>query len=97
VEKVDKTRTADSQGDLFDSLDQAVALGHGQRVLRRHMTAGDWLTHLGHIADNVVRVNASSAKENRRYSALSPYLSEGLVTERAEKAWREANPGQVLP
>ncbi len=83
--------------DLTDASDgQAIAIGDGQRISRRNMTNGHWSAHLAHGGENAAGVNASAARENRRYVALSPYLATGLDTEQAMKAWQAANPGQVL-
>lgn len=95
--RVDKDRTAAApQASLFDMLDQAVPINGGQRLSRRAMRLPDWLAHLGHIAENVGRVNGSAAKENLRFSALAPYLTADATTEDAAKAWQEAHPGEVL-
>lgn len=98
VRKVDKDRTNNRpDATLFDSLDQAVPVAGGMRVARRAMRMLDWTAHLEHVADNAARVNHSAAKENRRFSALAPYLSNGASTEDAIKAWQEAHPGELLP
>ena len=97
VARVDKERSAnDAQGSLFDSLDQSVPIADGQRIARRQMTLSHWTEHLAHIAENVSRVNNSAARENRRFSALAPFLSQGLSTEMAVKSWQEQYPDAVL-
>jgi hypothetical protein len=98
VDSVDKSRTMPPQSDsLFDSLDQSVPVAPKQRLLRRQMRLPDWTAHLGYVSENAARVNASAARENRRFTALAPFLAEGVPTDEAVKAWQEANPGQVLP
>lgn len=97
LSRIDKDRTAnDSQAALFDVLDQAVSVGPGARVARRGMRFADWTQHLSHVGENASRVNASAARENRRFTALAPFLATGLDTEQAMKAWQAANPGQEL-
>lgn len=98
IQAVDKQRTtAPPQASLFDVLDQAVAVSDGQRVARRNMTALDWSAHLGHVAENAARINASAARENQRFAALAPYLRGDVTTEQALKAWQQDNPGRDLP
>lgn len=98
VKQVDKQRTAsDAQSSLFDLLDQAVPVGEGMRLARRDMRLDDWTAHLTHVAENVGRVNASAAKENGRFTALSSFLAAGLSTGDAIKAWQDAHPGELLP
>jgi hypothetical protein len=98
VDSVDKTRTMPPQSEsLFDSLDQAVPVAPKQRLLRRQMLLADWTAHLGYVSENAARVNASAARENRRFTALAPFLAEGVSTDAAVKAWQEAHPGEVLP
>lgn len=98
VQAVDAQRTkAEPQASLFDLLDQAVAVGNGQRLARRNMTALDWSAHLQHVAENAARVNASAARENQRFAELAPYLTNDATTEQAIKAWQQANPGRDLP
>lgn len=97
VERIDTSRTMPPQSDsLFDSLDQSVPVAPKRRLLRRHMRLGDWTAHLGYVGENAARVNASAAKENRRFTALAPFLAEGVSTDEANKAWQEAHPGEVL-
>lgn len=98
VNSVDASRrVAPPQADLFDSMDQPVAVGGGRRIVRRSMGVKDWIDHLAYIGDNVARVNAAAAKENSRFSALAAYLADGMDTEAAAAAWAEANPGELLP
>lgn len=98
VDSVDKSRRIlPPQAALFDSMDQPVAVGGGKRIARRAMEMVDWTEHLAHVGDNVSRVNAASAKENARFSALATYLGTGMDTEAAAAAWSAANPGAVLP
>lgn len=95
--RVDKDRTAAApQSSLFDMLDQAVPIDAGRRLSRRAMRLPDWIAHLGHVADNAARVNGSAARENRRFTALAPFLVGETTTEAAMKAWQEAHPGEVL-
>lgn len=98
VERVDKSRTAidAAQGSLLEALDQPIALDEGERLSRRRMTAQDWTTHLGHVASNAARVNASAARENARFAALAPYLTGDTTTEQAIAAWQVDNPGEEL-
>lgn len=98
VLRVDESRTApEPQATLLDSMAQPVAVADRQRIVRRSMTAADWAAHLGHVADNAARVNASAAKENKRFSALAAYLTGDTTTEAAFAEWQAANPGAELP
>lgn len=98
VEYVDRQRTKPTeQPTLLGDLDAAVVVGESTRRSRRHMDNGDWVRHLTYIADNAARVNARAAKENKRYAALAPYLTQGLDTEGALRAWQVDHPEEVLP
>lgn len=95
---IDKQRTKpNEQAALFDDLDSAIAVGESARRARRRMNNGDWVRHLTYIADNAARVNARAARESRRYSALAPYLMQGVDTEAALIAWQADHPEEVLP
>lgn len=93
----ERRKKADTQATLPTLMDQSIALGGGTRIARKAMKLGDWATHLQHVSINASQVNASAARENARFSALAPYLGDGLTTEAAAQAWQTANPDSVLP
>jgi hypothetical protein len=88
---------ASEQHTLGDDLDAAIAIGDSTRRVRRRMDMTDWAKHLGYISDTAARVNARVLKENRRYAALLPYLTQGMDTEAALAAWQGDHPDEVLP
>lgn len=95
---VDKERTrADTQASLLDDLDRPIPVGESKRIARRAMRQGDWSVHLANVSDNASRVAAAASTEYTRHAALSPYLSAGMDTEAAVRAWQADHPDEVLP
>lgn len=97
IQYVDKQRTKPTeQPTLGEDLDRSIKVGGSVRIVRRRMAAQDWARHMGFVNDNAGRVNQAAGRENRRYAALLPYLTQGMDTEAALAAWQSANPDQVL-
>ena len=97
VDAIDKARAVEEQESLFGALDRPIKLGDGERLAYRFLTAQGWSKHLGHVGDNAAKVNASAARENRRFAALATYLVGAKTTEQALVMWQTANPGKDLP
>lgn len=98
IQKIDRSRTKPApQESLFSGLDRSIPVAEAKRIARRYMRFPDWAEHLAHVGDNAANVNASAAKENHRFSALSPYLSQGMNTEAAINAWQVDHPDDELP
>lgn len=97
VEYVDKRRTMPSeQPTLSEDLDRAIKVGGSVRRIRRRMDAQNWANHMAYVIENAARVNAAAGREQRRYSALLPYLTSGMDTEAALAAWQGDHPDEVL-
>ena len=98
IRKVDRQRAKLApQATLFNDLDRPIPVGQAERIARRHMFLPDWAVHLAFVGDNAANVNAGAARENRRFTALSPYLSQGMNTEASVNAWQIDHPDGELP
>lgn len=98
VEYVDEQRTKPTEQPTLDGdLDRSVPVGGKQRRIRRRMDNADWAYHMTFVNDNAARVNTAAGREQWRYAALLPYLTQGMDTEAALAAWQGDHPDEVLP
>jgi hypothetical protein len=97
AEDAKRTKSSEAgQLDLFSgedaSLDDVLALGGGERVLKRYATRADWYAHLALSARNVARVTEAFVRKQEQIAKLMPFLvDETVTTEAALQNWRSAN------
>lgn len=74
------------------SLDEVLALGGGERVMKRYATRADWYANLALRARNVAQVTAAFTRAQEQIARLMPYLTdETVTTEEALRLWRADN------